>query len=155
MTEKKRRTDFRRFWAVFNRLRIRGDREDCRRQIVSQYTKGRTDSLKEMTEKEYRECIAGMEALFGTNEDLRKLRSSCLKLMQQMGVDTTDWNRVDALCMDRRIAGKKFAWLDIHELEDLRKKLRAIKNKGGLRTMKDAECTVSDLLIVPARQFEG
>lgn len=149
--------DFKRFWAVFNRLTIRGDREDCRRQIVSQYTRGRSDSLKDMTAQEYAACIAGMQSLLGSVEELRKWRSSCLKLMQQMGIDTTDWSAVDAFCMDSRIAGKRFAWLDAWELEDLQKKLRAIKSKGGLRNREkpsvDAErCRV---MIIPGRMAKA
>ena len=148
--------DFRRFWAVFNRLTIRGDREECRRQIVSQYTRGRTDSLKEMTQVEYAACIAGMEALFGTNEELRKRRSSCLRLMQQLGIDTTDWGRVDAFCLDRRIAGKRFAWLDRWELEDLQRKLRAIKDKGGIRPRERPQGeSAIDTLIIPGRRYDA
>lgn len=148
--------NYRRFWAVFNRLTIRGDREECRRQIVSQYTRGRTDSLKEMTQAEYSACIAGMEALFGTNEQMRKGRSSCLKLMQQLGIDTTDWSVVDSFCLDPRIAGKRFAWLDHWELEDLQKKLRAIKDKGGLRTRERPQReSAIDTLIIPGRRYDA
>lgn len=148
--------DYRRFWAVFNRLTIRGDREECRRQIVSQYTRGRTDSLKEMTAQEYAACIAGMEALSGSVETLRKWRSSCLRLMQQLGIDTTDWSAVDAFCLDPRIAGKRFAWLDHHELEDLQKKLRAIKGKGGLRSRdRPSPGDIADTLIIPGRRFDA
>lgn len=149
--------DFKRFWAVFNRLSIRGDREDCRRQIVSQYTKGRSDSLKDMTAQEYAACIAGMQSLLGSVEELKKGRSACLKLMQHLGIDTTDWSRVDAFCLDPRITGKRFAWLDAGELEDLQKKLRAIMNKGGLRKRErpsvDAErCRVT---IIPGNMAEA
>lgn len=148
--------DYRRFWAVFNRLTIRGDREECRKQIVSQYTRGRTDSLKDMTAQEYAACIAGMEALSGSVETLRKWRSSCLRLMQQLGIDTTDWSAVDAFCFDPRIAGKRFAWLDHHELEDLQKKLRAIKGKGGLRSRdRPSPGDIADTLIIPGRRFDA
>ena len=122
--------DYRRFWAVFNRLTIRGDREECRRQIVSQYTRGRTDSLKEMTAQEYAACIAGMEA--------------------------PDWSAVDTFCLDPRIAGRRFAWLDHHELEDLQKKLRAIKGKGGLRSRdRPPAGDIADTLIIPGRRFDA
>lgn len=148
--------DYRRFWAVFNRLTIRGDREECRKQIVSQYTRGRTDSLKDMTAQEYAACIAGMEALSGSVETLRKWRSSCLRLMQQLGIDTTDWSAVDAFCLAPRIAGKRFAWLDHHELEDLQKKLRAIKGKGGLRSRdRPSPGDIADTLIIPGRRFDA
>lgn len=148
--------DYRRFWAVFNRLTIRGDREECRRQIVSQYTRGRTDSLKEITAQEYAACIAGMEALSGSVETLKKWRSSCLRLMQQLGIDTTDWSAVDAFCLDHRITGRRFAWLDHHELEDLQRKLRAIRGKGGLRGRgRPQGGDTAGMLIIPGRRFDA
>ncbi|WP_302019557.1 hypothetical protein [uncultured Muribaculum sp.] len=49
--------------------------------------------------------------------------------MQLLDVDTADWSKVDALCMDSRIAGKRFCRLDCDELDALLKKLRAIRRK--------------------------
>lgn len=142
-----KRRDYRRFWAVFNRLTIRGDREECRRQIVSQYTAGRTDSLREMTEAEYDDCVAGMQRLVSDVAELKKKRSACLRLMQQLGVDTTDWDKVDAFCGDSRIAGRRFAHLDIPALGELQRKLHSIRCKGGLsrRTAQtgDTRCRVT------------
>ena len=156
MTKMANPKDYGRFWAVFNRLTIRGDREECRRQIVSQYTRGRTDSLKDMTAQEYAACIAGMEAQSGSVEALKKWRSSCLRLMQQLGIDTTDWSAVDAFCLDPRIAGKRFAWLDHHELEDLQRKLRAIRGKGGLRGRDRPQGgDTAGMLIIPGRRFDA
>ena len=63
---------------------------------------------------------------------LRRRRSEVLKLMQQLGIDTTDWNRVDRFCIDTRIAGKAFRHISIDELEALAVKLRTIGRKGGL-----------------------
>lgn len=62
-------------------------------------------------------------------EILRRKRSAVLHQMQLLDVDTADWNRVDALCLDSRIAGKRFCRLDCDELDALLKKLRAIKRK--------------------------
>ena len=115
--------NYRRFYALYRRFDVRGDREDCRKQLVLQYTGGRTDSLREMNEREYRDMCSGLEKM------LRKKRSSCLKLMQMLGVDTYDWSCVDRYCCDPRIAGKRFAWLDTDELEALSRKLRAILKK--------------------------
>ena len=64
---------------------------------------------------------------------LRRRRSEVLKLMQQLGIDTTDWNRVDRFCSDTRIAGKAFRHISIDELEALAVKLRTIARKGGLK----------------------
>lgn len=132
-------TNFARFYALFNKLPYQGDREEFKKQIVLQYTWNRTDSLKEMTAKEYEVCCTALEKLSGQDEwrqklreELRRKRSVCLKLMQQLGIDTTDWNRVNEFCSNPRIAGKPFVQVSTAELEQLAIKLRAIQRKGGL-----------------------
>ena len=60
---------------------------------------------------------------------LKSKRSAVLHQMQLSGVDTADWKKVDAYCLDKRIAGKRFARLDREELEALLKKIRAIRRK--------------------------
>ena len=104
--------------------------------LVEQYTNGRTPPPRETTRQEYdrmcrdMECETGYdEFVEGIRRQLRRKRSEVLKLMQQLGVDTTDWNRVDAFCEDVRIAGKAFRHISIDELETLAVKLRAIKRK--------------------------
>ena len=108
--------------------------------LVSQYTDGRTTSLRETTRQEYDRMCRDMERETGYDEfvegirrQLRRRRSEVLKLMQQLGIDTTDWNRVDAFCKDVRIAGKAFRHISIDELEALAVKLRTIARKGGLK----------------------
>ena len=132
-------TNFSRFYASFNKLPYHGDREVFKQQIVLQYTWNRTDSLREMTSKEYDACCSALEKLSGQDEwrqklreELRRNRSVCLKLMQQLGIDTTDWDRINAFCNNPRIAGKPFARISAAELDQLSVKLRAIQRKGGL-----------------------
>ena len=132
-------TNFARFYALFNKLPCTGDREGLKKQIVLQYTCDRTESLREMTSKEYEACCCALEKLTGQDkwrqklrEELRRKRSVCLKLMQQLGIDTTDWNRVNEFCNNPRIAGKPFVQISTAELEHLAIKLRAIQRKGGL-----------------------
>ena len=106
--------------------------------LVSQYTNGRTTHLHETTMQEYNTMCRDMEQVAGYDErmsdirmELRRKRSVCLKLMQQLGIDTTDWTRVDNFCLHPRIAGKPFRQINIEELEVLSVKLRAIKRKEG------------------------
>ena len=61
-------------------------------------TWNRTDSLKEMTAKEYEACCTALEKLSGQDEwrqklreELRRKRSLCLNLMQKLGIDTSDY----------------------------------------------------------------
>lgn len=71
-----------------------------------------------------------MMELYQTQRDiLRKKRSAVLHHMQLLNVNTADWSKVDAFCMDSRIAGKRFCHLDCDELDALLKKLRAIRRK--------------------------
>ena len=95
-----------------------------------------------MSLHEYNEAIRAMEKLTRAEETeamriLKSKRSAVLHQMQLSGVDTADWKRVDAFCLDKRIAGKRFARLDYEELEALLKKIRAIRRetKGGGLTM--------------------
>ena len=108
--------------------------------LVEQYTNGRTTHLRETTQQEYNKMCRDMEQVAGYDErmsdirrELRRKRSVCLKLMQQLDIDTTDWNRVNAFCEDARIAGKAFRHISIDELEALAVKLRTIARKGGLK----------------------
>ena len=119
-------TNFARFYALFNKVPYYGDREEFKRAIVRQYTWNRTESLREMTRDEYNACCDALERLTGQDEwrkklreELRFRRSVCLKLMQKIGVDTTDWARVNDFCRHPRIAGKPFAQIDTEGLEQL------------------------------------
>lgn len=129
-------TNFARFYASFNLLPYDGDREEFKKSIVMQYTWNRTESLREMTRKEYDDCCEALEKLTGRKEELKKRRSACLKLMQQIGIDTSDWARVNDFCQHPRIAGKPFARINLEELAALAVKLRSIKRKGGLKPLK-------------------
>jgi len=118
-----------------------GDRAELKEQVVLQWTGGRTTHVSEMSAAEYRRCCDALEERSGYKDKLRRERSVCLRLMQGLGVDTGDWARVDAFCMDRRIAGKKFSWLSCEELRRLGVKLRAIRKHGGLRRLCDGSAT--------------
>ncbi len=126
-------TNFRRFYAAIKALDFVADCDDVKKSLVHQYTGGRTDSLREMKRAEYDRCCADLERKAGGQEELRKERSKTLNLMQKMGVDTTDWGRVNLLCRDIRIIGKDFYHITADEHRELRRKLRSIESKGGIR----------------------
>lgn len=125
--------NYARFYASFNELPYSGDREDFKKDIVAQFTWNRTTSLKEMTKEEYNNCCATLEKMSGRKDKIKKERSCVLKLMQKMGVNTSDWPTVDNFCMNPRIAGKRFSHIGLEELIALQKKLRAIERNGGLK----------------------
>jgi hypothetical protein len=132
-------TNFARFYKAFNRMPYHGDREELKRQIVLQYTWNRTDSLREMTRREYDACCAALEKLTGVSDLLRKRRSRALHMMQRMGINTADWECINRFCLHPRIAGKPFGRIRLEEFDELDRKLRAIERKGGLapRTAPD------------------
>ena len=127
--------NYHRFYASFNRLPCGGDREDLKEALVSSYTNGRTTSLREMSEAEYNAMCAALEHKVNPNaravyiQERKRRRSSALHQLQLYGVDTTDWNKVNAFCEQPRIAGKPFRDLDCEELEALTRKMRMIIRK--------------------------
>ncbi len=128
--------------------------EDFKESVVSQFTDGRTTSLREMTRKEYDTMCAKLEAatsrlLQSARDERRKRRSRCLKLMQKLGIDTTDWTRINAFCEDARIAGKAFGRLTVEELEQLSVKLRSIQRKGGLKPKPEAARPQVEYVVMP------
>ena len=122
------------FYSLLNRLPT-SDRDALKESIVSQYTDGRTTSLREMTLKEYSAAVAGIRKLVPPTyrEELRKIlrqkRSAVLHQMQLLGIDTADWDRVNAFCRVSRITGMEFRELDCEALDALQVKLRAIRRK--------------------------
>lgn len=139
-------TNFARFYGVFNKLSHKGDKEGLKSDLVRQATGGRTDSLREVTRREYEDLCSSLERTVpgaavqsAIIAELKRQRSIALHQMQKMGVDTTDWNRINALCKDLRIAGKLFAQMTAEELAAMTVKLRTIEHKGGFRNLDDIE----------------
>lgn len=127
--------NFSRFYSLLKKIPYVGDKEDLKCDLVSQGTNGRTSSLKEVTRKEYDSICDTMEKLCPDNgrekfeARRRKSRSVCLKLLQKIGVDTTDWNAINDYCRSPKIAGVPFRELDIEALDKLSIKLRVILKK--------------------------
>lgn len=127
-------TNFSRFYSILKRVPKIGDNEYLKKEMVSVATGGRTESLKEITRKEYDDLCNILEKRFPEKRNIyveqrRKKRSSSLKLLQKIGVDTTNWTAINNYCKSPKIAGKVFAELDIEELQHLSLKLRMILKK--------------------------
>ncbi|WP_305277218.1 hypothetical protein [uncultured Muribaculum sp.] len=125
--------NYARFYSSFNRLTIPGDKEEYKKVLVLQYTDNRTESLREMRSSEYIALCKSIEELAGYNVELKAQRSSCLKLMQELGVDTTDWHEINDFCQNARIAKMPFGCIGLDGLKELRKRLFALKAKGWRR----------------------
>lgn len=121
------------FYALLNKLP--GATNGLKEDLVIQFTKGRTSSLREMSDNEYRAmCISMRESSQGMTEvsfiaEIKRRRSAALKRMQQLGIDTTVWANVDNFCLNPRIVGKRFAKLSIDELAILVPKLESMLRK--------------------------
>lgn len=127
-------TNFARFYSILKRVPKIGDNEYLKKEMVNVATGGRTESLKEITRKEYDDLCNLLEKRFPEKRNIyveqrRKKRSSCLKLLQKIGVDTISWTAINNYCKSPKIAGKVFADLDIEELQLLSLKLRMILKK--------------------------
>lgn len=106
--------------------------------MVRQYTGGRTTSLKKMTTPEYnlmckemRTHTSGHSLSRRYDTVLKRARSELLHRMQIYGVDTTDWDAINAFCLCNRIAGKTFARMSVDELRETKKRVLAMCNKEG------------------------
>lgn len=135
-----------RFYGLLSRLPIHDD--GMKAQFVSRYTSGRTSSLKEMRPDEYDRMCNALEESLQSRDVLRSRRSSALRLMQRLGIDTTDWSRINAFCRDSRIAGKEFGRLSVSELDALSTKLRSIARHGGLKPMTPKTVTTASIIYV-------
>ncbi len=140
--------DYKRFYALLKKIPYAD-----KATLVEQFTHGRTTHLHETSDGEYADMIAAMlkasgeDAGYGCgNAQLRRARSVSLHLMQKLGIDTSDWHRVDAFCEHVRIAGKRFRELSIEEHRALQVKLRMIEKRGGLRPRPKTESTC---MIIP------
>lgn len=130
-------TNFARFYGILKKgysFATKELGEEFKEGVVSQFSGGRTTSLREMTKKEYDEMCDKLEEftpelLRTARDELRRHRSVCLNLMQRIGVDTTNWTAINNYCRSPKIAGVEFRELDTEDLGRLSLKLRMILRK--------------------------
>jgi mevalonate kinase len=126
-----------RFYALLKQI-PQSDKE----QFVWEYSGMLTTSLSEFVERkpqEYRQMISDMQNLVNemnvhsSNDaikaELKRLRSAILHRLQKHGVDTTDWNKVNAFMRQPRIAGKTLGEMNLEELKSFIPKLQSILTK--------------------------
>lgn len=84
--------------------------------------------------EEYNKAIREMEKKLNIRTSIeynaiRRKRSEVLHQMQIIGIDTANWVSVDTFCENSRIAGKPFRELSGEELDNVYRRIRAIRNK--------------------------
>jgi hypothetical protein len=141
---KTNKTNYARFYSLLKQMPGAGtmDTTSLKEDLVWQFTNLRTQSLKEMRESEYNNMCAHMQQVVDKHNAkikkplseqeraLKAARSAVLTRLQKMGIDTTDFGKVDQFCMINKIAGKLFRHLTLDELKDLIPKLEAMMAKG-------------------------
>lgn len=60
------------------------------------------------------------------SKEVREWRHKCLRMIAKCGVDTQDWEAVNAFMHSPRICGKHLYELSIHELINLHRKLQNV-----------------------------
>ena len=118
--------------------RNNGLNEEQRRAMLYELTDGRTNSTKDLTYAEaqylsgFLNGAAQMAESIGEQTQakaIKRMRSAVLKRLQQIGIDTTDWDNVNAYLGSSRIAGKPLYELTYEDLQALIPKLESIKRK--------------------------
>ena len=141
---KTNKINFARFYGLLKQMpgADNMDAKSLKEDLCWQFSNLRTQSLKDMTESEYNNMCAHMQQIVDKhNAKMKKplseqeraikaARSAVLKRLQQMGIDTTDFAKVDQFCMINKIAGKLFRHLTLDELKGLIPKLEAMMAKG-------------------------
>lgn len=127
-----------RFWGLLRKMGFSGkDAEEMKKELVSEYTGGRTESLTEMDFGEYDRMVKAMENMFGRSDEemaMKKKRRGLLLAMQKLGICTAEWSVVDRFCMRPQIAGKRFKELTMDELDRVTRQVYKIIGNGRRET---------------------
>lgn len=123
------------FYSLLSKIyKDRQEQEQYKEHLVSEVTNGRTTSLKDITPKEYATLIVLLEDFQKINQNIKDARSATLKMLQkEFNIPTYNWDIVNALCMNPRIAGKPFYEISVEEHLAVRRRLYSILKKGGLK----------------------
>lgn len=100
--------------------------------VVRQYIdSGSLTDLMQQHPEQYRKMLEDMQRIVGINEEaeIKRLRSSILKKLQEYGINTTKWADVNAFLEQKKIAGKRLYEMTIEEMKVLIPKLGSILNK--------------------------
>ncbi|MBN1187012.1 MAG: hypothetical protein JXB49_32340 [Bacteroidales bacterium] len=116
----------------FNALLAVGQMMSAKEHILSAYG---VKSTTELTVEQLNDAINRVEKLVEyknqqVTAEIRKWRHKCLRMMNDCGVDTNNWDAVNAFMLNPRISGKHLYELDVNGLQILHRKLHSVlKNK--------------------------
>lgn len=130
------------FWSLLRRQPDYNSayKDELKAMFVWQWSGEKTESLNEFYKTDpyrYKSMLMDMRnrALSKASNTIKSLRSQVLRLLDQIGVDTSgtergDWEVINGYLSSPRIAGKKLNAMSIEELESCIGRLRMIKSKG-------------------------
>ena len=141
--------DYSDIWAMIGKLSVESDLEpkEIKESMVYNLTSGRTVRLSELSTPELGTLRKGLRKALGQGSDASgrrdpsraRQRSRVLALLTKYGINTKDWEAINAFCLSPRISGKAFAALTRDELTALAKKMHAILRKSAKRAEKTEE----------------
>jgi len=114
----------RHFYALLSQMR-----GVTKEDIVYKWSQGGTTSLSEfaaMCPSLYQEMLETMDNDVSNPEAVKQARSGVLRVMQKIGIDTTNWKEVNAYLESPKICEKRLYNLHLDELHQLRRKLESI-----------------------------
>ena len=155
---KKTKRNYARFFTLLRQVMPELDREEAKSIVATQVSGGRTDSLRDLTDKEWRDAEAMLaDRKADSSMPLKRARSQALHQMQLYGIRTTNWEEVNRFTSDARIAGKHFYHLSVPELTALTRKLRAMvaKKKGEPQEEKKEEKKYNMIFIKSKKKVYG
>lgn len=158
--------DYSDIWAMIGKLSVESELEpkEIKESMVYDLTGGRTVRLSDLSTPELGRLRNGIRKALGQGSEASgrkdpsrvRQRSRVLALLTKYGIDTKDWDAINAFCQKPRIAGKAFAELSRDELTALAKKMHAILRKSTKRAEKtedeasmEVEVRVSYKMYVP------
>lgn len=131
-------------WGMISKIDYPLTRDEIKSLLCDQVSKGRTDSLRDLTDKELfalrkelRSRISSTSPSVMLGGDLKRKRSIILRKLTAYGVDTQSWRAINAFVSDARIAGKPFRDLTMQELSQLERKMSAILAKRQAKPATD------------------
>jgi hypothetical protein len=113
----------------FNTLLYYGQMRDAKEHILSGMG---VKSTTELSEKQLDQVIDRVQRIVDERQStqdkqVREWRHKCLLMVNACGIDTKDWNAVNAFMLDKRISGKHLYELTQTELVELHRKLHNVK----------------------------
>lgn len=115
--------------------------DHMRHDIIAPYG---AKSTADLTHEQLDELIERFTQPEVVSDEVRKLRSEALTILQKIGIYATndDWERVNNYLLNPRIAGKMLYQMSGQELKALTRKLRAILDKQDKETRREVKLSM-------------